>query len=232
MAGLQRSSPQDGALVPPSEAEAKINPAVFDNPNTRTITKLIWQKQIEKYPHEIHGYAKGWAAAKSAVATFLLWESNELRLRQSPITKIKNTIRITHNALTIVGPAPILTAKINNLHEELIHARKNFSHSTQSAKNKIAKEELLTKEFFTTFKSRTNNGDIAELYITPSWDEPTHDQDNTTESDKGILKELRKYYSWLYSEKPSLENEAPLKTLKDRPLQASDIELMERSSIR
>ena len=29
--------------------------------NTRTITKLIWQKQIEKHPHETHGYAKGWA---------------------------------------------------------------------------------------------------------------------------------------------------------------------------
>eukprot|EP00962_Isochrysis_galbana_P019869 scaffold5791_cov117-Isochrysis_galbana.AAC.1 len=102
---------------------------------------------------------------------------------------------------------------MNSLHEELINT---------------PQEELLTKEFFTTFKSRTNNGDIAELYTTASWDDPVHNQDNTTESDKGILKELRKYYSWLYSEKPSLENEAPLKTLRDRPLQESDIKLMER----
>jgi len=87
---------------------------------------------------------------------------------------------------------------MNSLHEELTNARKNFSHSTHSAKTKIAQEELLTKEFFTTFKSRTNNGDIAELYTTASWDDPVHNQDNTTESDKGILKELRKYYSWLY----------------------------------
>eukprot|EP00962_Isochrysis_galbana_P040833 scaffold14854_cov129-Isochrysis_galbana.AAC.12 len=92
----------------------------------------------------------------------------------------------------------------------------------------ISSRGPLTKEFFTTFKSRTNNGDIAELYTTASWDDPVHNQDNTTESDKGILKELRKYYSWLYSEKPSLENEAPLKTLRDRPLQESDIKLMER----
>eukprot|EP00962_Isochrysis_galbana_P031602 scaffold10291_cov146-Isochrysis_galbana.AAC.6 len=68
----------------------------------------------------------------------------------------------------------------------------------------------------------------AELYTTASWDDPVHNQNNTTESDKGILKELRKYYSWLYSEKPSLENEAPLKTLRDRPLQESDIKLLER----
>ena len=67
---------------PPSEFETKINPVVFDNRNTRTITKLIWQKQIEKHPHETHGYAKGWAAAKSAVATYLLWESNEHRLKR------------------------------------------------------------------------------------------------------------------------------------------------------
>jgi hypothetical protein len=33
---------------------------------------------------------------------------------------------------------------------------------------------------------------------------------------------------WLYSEKPSLDNEAPIKTLRERPLQQSDIELMER----
>jgi len=131
---------------PPSETEAKINPAVFDNPNarTRTITKLIWKKQFEKFPHEIHGHAKGWAEAKSAVATYLSWESNELRLKQSPISKLKNSIRLTHNALTTIGPAPILTAKINTLHEELIQARKNFSHSTQSARNKVAQEELLT----------------------------------------------------------------------------------------
>jgi hypothetical protein len=33
---------------------------------------------------------------------------------------------------------------------------------------------------------------------------------------------------WLYSEKPSLDNEAPIKALRERPLQQSDIELMER----
>jgi hypothetical protein len=33
---------------------------------------------------------------------------------------------------------------------------------------------------------------------------------------------------WLYSEKPSLDNEAPIKAIRERPLQQSDIELMER----
>jgi hypothetical protein len=33
---------------------------------------------------------------------------------------------------------------------------------------------------------------------------------------------------WLYSEKASLDNEAPIKALRERPLQQSDIELMER----
>jgi hypothetical protein len=33
---------------PPSEVEAKISPAIFDNPNIRYITSLIWKKQIEK----------------------------------------------------------------------------------------------------------------------------------------------------------------------------------------
>jgi hypothetical protein len=87
---------------------------------------------------------------------------------------------------------------------------------------------LLTKEFFTTFKSRTNNGDIAELYITTSWDAPEHDEVHTTDSDQEILRELRRYYVWLYSAKPSLDNEAPIKALRERPLQQSDIELMER----
>eukprot|EP00962_Isochrysis_galbana_P040473 scaffold14670_cov108-Isochrysis_galbana.AAC.1 len=78
---------------------------------------------------------------------------------------------------------------------------------------------------------------IAELYTTASWDNPIHDQDNTTDSDKGILNKgtpeilpnlptcpcrfhgqftLRVSYlsySWLfYGEKPSLENEAPAAT--------------------
>jgi thymidylate synthase len=91
------------------------------------------------------------------------------------------------------GPTPILTAKVNALHEEVEQARKTFSHSTQTAKNKTAKEELLTKEFFSTFKSRTNNGDIAELYTTDTWDAPEHNENKTTDSDNLILKELRKY---------------------------------------
>jgi hypothetical protein len=82
--------------------------------------------------------------------------------------------------------------------------------------------------FFFTFKSRTNNGDIAEIYKTESWDAPQHEENNTTNNDCIILRELRKYYAWLHSEKPSLDNEAPLKALRDRPLQQSDIELMER----
>jgi hypothetical protein len=104
------------------------------------------------------------------------------------------------------------------LHHEIEQARETFTHSSQSAKNKIVKEELLTKEFFTTFKSRTNNGDIAELYTTASWDSPVHEEAHTTDSDQEILRELRRYYVWLYSEKPSLDNEAPIKALRERPL--------------
>jgi hypothetical protein len=84
------------------------------------------------------------------------------------------------------------------------------------------------KRIFTTFKSRTNNGDIAELYTTASWDSPVHEESHTTDSDQEILRELRRYYVWLYSEKPSLDNETPIKALRERPLQQSDIELMER----
>jgi hypothetical protein len=42
----------------------------------------------------------------------------------------------------------MLTAKINTLHNEIEQARATFSHTTQTAKNNTAKEELLTKEFF------------------------------------------------------------------------------------
>jgi exonuclease III len=213
---------------PPSETEAKIDPSIFDLPNIRTITTLIWNSQKAKYPHATHGHAKGWTEAKAAVAAFLLWESKEQRKKNTPTTRIKNSIRTTHEILLQNGPSPILTAKINSLNEELEHARKEFAHSSRTAKTKAAKEEILTKEFFASFKSRTNNGDIAELYITPTWEDPTHDQEITTDNDRIILRELRKYYSWLYSEKPSEENEAPLKALRERPLQQSDIELMER----
>jgi hypothetical protein len=82
----------------------------------------------------------------------------------------KNSIKATHEILSKQGPAPILTTKINTLNEELEQARKEFAHTTKSARTKAAREELLTKEFFSSFKSRTNNGDIAELYTTPSWE--------------------------------------------------------------
>jgi thymidylate synthase len=112
----------------------------------------------------MHGHAKGCEAAKSAVATYLHYETNELRRKSSPISSLKAKIRITHAALEKNGPSPILTAKINTLHNKIEQARATFSHTTQTAKNNTAKEELLTKECFSTFKSRTNNGDIAEIY--------------------------------------------------------------------
>jgi hypothetical protein len=89
---------------PPSETEAKINTAVFDNPNTRTITSLLWKSQFEKYPPEINGHVEGWAMAKQAVATHLLYETNEMRLKACPISNIKNKIRITHAALGELRP--------------------------------------------------------------------------------------------------------------------------------
>jgi hypothetical protein len=77
---------------PPSETEAKMNTTVFDTPNTRTITSLLWKSQFEGYPPEIHGHAQGLAMAKQAVAMYLLYETNEMRLKVSPISNIKNQI--------------------------------------------------------------------------------------------------------------------------------------------
>eukprot|EP00962_Isochrysis_galbana_P033868 scaffold11400_cov134-Isochrysis_galbana.AAC.8 len=144
----------------------------------------------------------------------------------------------------LIGPVEPLPARFRGVlvasdqagHKAVLAAGRHFTASVKLldlCRAPVKTEPLNnpTGHLFTKalrFHDIETKRDIAELYITPSWDEPTHDQDNTTESDKGILKELRKYYSWLYSEKPSLENEAPLKTLKDKPLQASDIELMER----
>jgi hypothetical protein len=137
---------------PPSEGEAKINSAIFDNPNIRYITSLIWKKQIEKYPQEMHGHAKGWEAAKSAVATYLHYKTNELRRRSSPISSLKAKIRITHAALEKNGPSPILTAKItakiNTVHNEIEQARATFSHRTQIAPKNTAKEEPPYKRIF------------------------------------------------------------------------------------
>jgi hypothetical protein len=212
---------------PPSATEAKINPAILENFNTRLSTKFLWTKQFEKFPPQEHGHAKAGGRKDSGRHLSLI---RDKRIENQRLTdnKIKNTTRITHDALNKLGPSPILTAKINYLHHEIEQARKTFTHSSQSAKNKIVQEELLTKEFFTTFKSRTNNGDIAELYTTASWDSPVHEEAHTTDFDQEILRELRRYYVWLYSEKPSPDNEAPIKALRERPLQQSDIELMER----
>jgi hypothetical protein len=132
---------------PPSEGEAKINSVIFDNPNIRYIISLIWKKQIEKYPQEMHGHAKGWEAAKSAVATYLHCETIELRRRSSPISSLKAKIRITHAALEKNGPSPILTAKINTLHNEIEQARATFIQHKQP-KITQHKRSSLQKYFF------------------------------------------------------------------------------------
>jgi hypothetical protein len=118
---------------PPSETDAKINPAVFDYSNTRVITTLLWRRQMEKYPPATHGHGKGWTMAKQAVATYLLDETNEMLRKTSPISSIKNKIRTTHAALNERGPSPILTAKMKSLNEELEKVRVSFSHNAHSA---------------------------------------------------------------------------------------------------
>jgi hypothetical protein len=59
---------------PSAATEAKINPSIFENPNTRLITKRLWTKQFKKFPPQEHGHAKAkaWEAAKTAVAPYLL----------------------------------------------------------------------------------------------------------------------------------------------------------------
>jgi hypothetical protein len=74
---------------PPSATEAKINPAIIEHRNKRFINKLLWTKQFEKFLPQEHGHAKAWEAAKTVVATYLLYETNELRIKDSPITKLK-----------------------------------------------------------------------------------------------------------------------------------------------
>jgi hypothetical protein len=104
---------------------------------------------------------------------------------------------------------------MKSLNEELEKVRVSFFHNAHSAQRKSAREELLTKDFFSSFKSRTNNGDIAELYTTATWEAPEYDPASTTQNDVSIIKELHKYYVWLCSEKPTENNEAPLKVLRD-----------------
>jgi hypothetical protein len=74
---------------PPCATEAKNNPAIFESPNTRLITKLLRTKHFEKFPPQEHEHARAWEAAKTAVATYLLYETKELRIKDSPITKLK-----------------------------------------------------------------------------------------------------------------------------------------------
>jgi hypothetical protein len=83
---------------PPSATEAKINPAIFENPNTRFITKLLWTKQFEKFPPQEHGHAKAWEAAKTAFATYLLYETQDQRIENQRLTdnKIKKTLCASH----------------------------------------------------------------------------------------------------------------------------------------
>jgi hypothetical protein len=49
---------------PPSATEAKINPAIFENPNTRFITKLLWTKQFQAHNPQIREEARIWRAGQ------------------------------------------------------------------------------------------------------------------------------------------------------------------------
>ena len=121
-----------------------------------------------------------------------------------------------------VGVLPANHKAMQTLNKKLSDTRKEQQRSRWAAHRTSQQAERSTKNFYQPYKSKTNNTDIASLYITPEWDTPetkqieiTGEQATTTDPE-GIVEELTSYYSHLFQEKPSTDNKIFLDLLRKR----------------
>jgi hypothetical protein len=99
------------------------------------------------------------------------YKTNERRRKSSPISSLKAKIRISHAALEKNGPSPILTAKINTLHNELEQARATFSHQHKRPKTTQQKRSSSLNNSF-PHSNPEQTTETSQTYTAPNHGSP------------------------------------------------------------
>jgi hypothetical protein len=138
------------------------------------------------------------------VTSFLLDETARVRGHKNKIDEAKNKVQLAHEIQEAIGPSYEGFYKVKQALTDLEAAKAGRQANIKAASYKVAGEERLDKKFFKKFRPKLSNGDINEVHTTPNWDEP-NTKGTVVTSDTGVLRELRSYYVWLFSEKESDE---------------------------
>jgi hypothetical protein len=115
------------------------------------------------------------------------------------IDEAKNKVQLAHEIQDATGPSYEGYYKVKQALTDLEAAK-----AGRQANIKAAAYRETRQKFFKQFMPKLSNGDINEVHTTPNWDE-RNTKGAVVTSDTGVLRELRSYYVWLFSEKESDE---------------------------
>jgi len=197
-------------------AERSIRRELLRDPEVQEGVRTRWQAVYAQFPPEANGWASTWELAKEAVTEYLL----EMSARPSDIYIALQCASAEANMLYKVlnskGPSAMITAKLTQAEDEVGRLNKELHNNDWKIHTRVRKEEESSKEFHRLFKARHTSRDISSMHITPNWNDPQPTGITTT--NKGVARQCRKYYEWLFAAKSSEKADRLLDLLKRKQI--------------
>jgi exonuclease III/sulfur relay (sulfurtransferase) DsrC/TusE family protein len=214
------------------------NPAEITPTRKSIDTKVLFREEVRKfipklltscytqYPPETYGQSKPFETFKTLAFKYLHNETMQFK-KPSEIKLLENEIKWQYEKAQLF-PRPDSMTKIIKLEQKLIDARMKKRKDLWFAFDRAAQAEMSTKKFHKQFRNRLSTHEITSLHITPSWNLPQL-KEGVANSNETILRELTKYYKWLFQAKPSFNADRLLKLLSDDPIPPKQAKASEKA---
>ena len=141
--------------------------------DVRSDVHALWAGAYKRCPPERFSHAVAWQHAKNTVSKYLLDRTAEQRMRAAPRTVVLKK-QLQTLCTNCVSPSPAHDAARKQLEKALrAEQMKPRAHSPWWNYLNSLKEEVSSKVFYRNFKAKHSSPDIAELSVTPDWDDPS-----------------------------------------------------------
>ena len=189
---------------------ARINPAVYSDPEVRRITANLWRLA---YHDSSLSEGDKWSKAKLSVQAYLL-EASKPTYHNTDAGETYGKIQHHYLKGSGTGPTSEWHRKLEELNTQLKRNKIEAARSCRSTYERQLSKEKQSKSFYKPFKSPITNTNIPFMHVTPDWDNPDVRLNDDVTAPEAILEQFTKYYKWLFKPKPSVDPKRHLDLLR------------------
>ena len=208
----------------------KINPAIFNDPETRSsIAQLYWTIK-DRYPPSEYGSKQVWAKQLASLSSLMRDQSADLAKAPKVDEYLEAQLNKRTKKAQSSDPDRKFAAVLKKIEKARKLARRHRPRGAQDAFRRVQFEEICTKQFHNKFKAKHERRFIGELFQVDCEGQVMEDKAGDTVSQPSdMLSQLSRYYSNLMSDKASdpAAAETLFAKLRERQLSVSDRESIE-----